>query len=91
MSDGGALTLVNVALPLATAMGGLSGAGSRLIFDAVTIVEHPELPPLTGTVTSTGVAGELPVVDPPDLLDLYGIVVSISTPTSQRQHFLTRQ
>jgi hypothetical protein len=40
-----------LALPvkaLATTLGGLSGAGSRLAFKAVTVVEHPEWGSLTG-------------------------------------------
>eukprot|EP01052_Picozoa_sp_SAG31_P019497 SAG31_NODE_1423_length_8400_cov_2.665944_7_plen_718_part_00 len=80
VTDGGRLSFDNLALPsraLATAMGGLCGAGSRLIFDAVTVPEQVELGVLRGTVTSTGVEHEL-VLDPPDLLEdpLTFVVVS---------------
>ena len=37
-----------------SAMYGLSGAGSRLVLDAVAVPEHPEWGALTGTVTTNG-------------------------------------
>eukprot|EP01051_Picozoa_sp_SAG22_P007246 SAG22_NODE_503_length_9694_cov_13.573736_2_plen_281_part_00 len=55
MTGGGSLSLANLALPvraLATAQAGLSGAGSRLALEAVSLVESPEVGALTGTVTA---------------------------------------
>eukprot|EP01051_Picozoa_sp_SAG22_P007245 SAG22_NODE_503_length_9694_cov_13.573736_1_plen_228_part_00 len=60
MTGGGSLSLANLALPvraLATAQAGLSGAGSRLVLEAVTVVEHPEWGALTGTTMKAN--GEL--------------------------------
>eukprot|EP01050_Picozoa_sp_SAG11_P040423 SAG11_NODE_17564_length_514_cov_2.985542_1_plen_94_part_10 len=53
-TGGGALSLARLALPQAafgTALGGLSGAGSRLALQTVTVPEHPEWGALTGTIT----------------------------------------
>ena len=63
---------------LRTAVLGLSGAGSRLVLEAVTVPEHPEWGAQTGTVTA-GAEGELPVLDPPDL-QLPGFFVVNSGP-----------
>eukprot|EP01051_Picozoa_sp_SAG22_P004372 SAG22_NODE_232_length_14402_cov_58.042159_2_plen_579_part_00 len=52
---GGSLSLANLALPaqvLATALDGMSGAGSRLTLETVTVVDYPEWGTLTGTVTA---------------------------------------
>ena len=69
VTSGGSLSLARLALPYAVfgmAVAGLSGAGSRLVLEAVTVPENPEWGAQTGTVTA-GTAGELPVLDPPDL------------------------
>eukprot|EP01051_Picozoa_sp_SAG22_P002748 SAG22_NODE_125_length_18883_cov_12.351629_19_plen_55_part_00 len=45
VTAGGSLSLAGLALPaaaLGTALGGLAGAGSRQVFEAVTVPEHPE-------------------------------------------------
>ena len=47
-------------------MAGLSGAGSQLVLDAVTVPENSEWGAQTGTMTARA-EGELPVLDPPDL------------------------
>lgn len=70
-TGGGTLSLTRLALPQAafyTALGGLSGAGSRLALQAVTVAEHPEWGALAGTIT-VGVEGEPPAYDPPNLID----------------------
>ena len=57
---GGSLSLARLVMPYAawaSAQTGLSGADSRLDFDAVTVPEQPEWGALSGTVT-TGAAGE---------------------------------
>eukprot|EP01050_Picozoa_sp_SAG11_P011425 SAG11_NODE_1209_length_5520_cov_6.530529_5_plen_260_part_00 len=67
MTGGGSLSLANLALPaqaLATALAGLSGAGSRLALEAVTVAEWGALTALTGTVTKTDAGA---VLDPPSL------------------------
>eukprot|EP01052_Picozoa_sp_SAG31_P066392 SAG31_NODE_25196_length_466_cov_0.866485_1_plen_124_part_01 len=61
--------MANLALPfgvLMSALGGLSGAGSRLAFEAVTVIEHPEFGVLTGTATEGPSASQV-VLDPIDL------------------------
>jgi hypothetical protein len=70
VTGGGSLSLANMVLPaLTTTLAGLSGAGSRLALDLVTVPEHPELGVMTGTVTAG--AGEARwVLDPPGLLPL---------------------
>ena len=63
--DGGSLSLGRLALPqsaLHTATAGLSGAGSRLVLEAVTVPEQPALGALTGTFTN-GQEGEANVFD----------------------------
>eukprot|EP01052_Picozoa_sp_SAG31_P033259 SAG31_NODE_3734_length_3939_cov_1.703906_6_plen_190_part_00 len=68
-----------MALPQAafgTALAGLSGVGSRLALQAVTVLEHPELGALTGTITA-GADGEPLALDPPDLV-LPGFFVVLS-------------
>eukprot|EP01050_Picozoa_sp_SAG11_P018847 SAG11_NODE_2913_length_2842_cov_109.057966_1_plen_623_part_00 len=70
VTNGGSLSLVNLALPTAAlirAVGGLSGIDSMVTLEAVTVSEHLELGVLTGTAVATGVEGELPVLAPPDL------------------------
>eukprot|EP01051_Picozoa_sp_SAG22_P014172 SAG22_NODE_1682_length_3817_cov_8.486283_1_plen_190_part_00 len=54
VTGGGSLSLASLALlasALAAALAGLSGAGSRLVLEAVTVPERPEWGALTGTVT----------------------------------------
>eukprot|EP01051_Picozoa_sp_SAG22_P007247 SAG22_NODE_503_length_9694_cov_13.573736_3_plen_138_part_00 len=66
VTGGGSLSLASLALPvraLATALAGLSGAGSRVALEAVAGVEHPEWEALTGTIVS-GAPGEAWVVSP---------------------------
>jgi hypothetical protein len=77
VGGGGSLALANLALPAQafyTALGGLSGAGSRLSLEAVTVVEHPEWGARTGAVTK---ADDQLVFDPPDMhIPPFFIVVS---------------
>ena len=77
VSGGGSLSLAALALPaaaLATAEAGLAGAGSTLVFAAVTVPEHPEWGALTGTVTAAA-DGPL-VLDPPGFIPLIFVVLS---------------
>ena len=69
VTGGGSLSLAGLALPLAaltTALVGLAGAGSTLVFAAVSVPEHPEWGALTGTVTAA--ADGPPVFDPPGFI-----------------------
>eukprot|EP01050_Picozoa_sp_SAG11_P001297 SAG11_NODE_55_length_19449_cov_28.630135_6_plen_246_part_00 len=55
VGGGGSLAVANLALSLQafnTAVLGLSGVGSRLALEAVTVPEHPEWGALTGTLTA---------------------------------------
>ena len=69
VTSGGLLSLARLALPvsaLGTAVVGMSGAGSQLVLEAVTVTERAELGALTGTVTARR-EGEATVLDPLDL------------------------
>ena len=81
VTGGGSLSLARLAVPhvaLATAVYGLSGAGSRLAFDAVTVMERPEWGALSGTVTAA--ADGLPVTDPSDLRNFLPVFTVNSGP-----------
>ena len=78
---GGSLSLAGLALPAAalyTALVGLAGAGSTLVFAAVTVPEHPEWGALAGTVTAA--ADGPPVLDPPGFIPLPPLFVVLSGP-----------
>ena len=62
-----------------TAAAGLSGAGSRLVLDAVAVPEHLEWGALSGTVTA-GAAGELPVLDPTAFIPVPAVFIVNSGP-----------
>ena len=82
VTGGGPLSLARLALPYSDfgmALAGLSGAGSRLVLESVTVPEHPEWGALTGTVTARA-EGEPPVFDPPDLQMPPGFFVVNSGP-----------
>eukprot|EP01050_Picozoa_sp_SAG11_P030675 SAG11_NODE_9181_length_935_cov_0.751196_1_plen_194_part_10 len=69
-TNGGTLSLARLAVPAATwatAVGGLSGNGSRLALHAVTVPERPEWGVLNGTVTA-GAEGEPLAYDPPGFI-----------------------
>ena len=77
VTGGSSLSLAGLALPaaaLGTALGGLAGAGSTLVFAAVTVPERPESEPLTGTLTAA--ADGPPVLDPPGFFFPFFTVVS---------------
>ena len=74
----GLLTLSRLALPsaqLTATVSGLSGSGSRLAFEAVTVPEHPDWGALTGTATRSGNVGW--VFNPPE--SLVEEFISVST------------
>ena len=69
LSGGGSLSLASMAVPaaaLGAAQGTLSGAGSTLRLDAVTVPEVPDAGALTGTISLTG---GLPSTEPASLFD----------------------
>eukprot|EP01052_Picozoa_sp_SAG31_P027006 SAG31_NODE_2491_length_5612_cov_23.752766_3_plen_696_part_00 len=69
VTSGSTLSLSRMALPVAAyskTLLGVSDAGSRLVFDGVTVVEQPELGVLTGSMT-IGADGST-VMDPPSLM-----------------------
>jgi hypothetical protein len=69
VTNGGVLSLVQLALPvsaLGAAVVGMSGSGSQLVLEAVTVSNRAGLDVLTGTVTVGGMGGA-PVLHPPDL------------------------
>ena len=77
VTGGGSLSLAGLALPaaaLGAAVAGLAGAGSTLVFAAVTVPEHPEWGALTGTVTAA--ADGPPVLDPPGFMPSFFAVLS---------------
>ena len=73
------LTLSRLTLPsaqLLAIVGGLSGSGSRLAFEAVTVPEHPDWGALTGTATA-GSGNTEWVFNPPE--SLVEEFISVST------------
>ena len=88
MTGGGTLFLANLALPsqaLATALAGLSGAGSRVALAAVTVEQSSVA--LTGTVTLTGDSDQSVVLEPPDLLPNFVVLSGPCTTALVDGHF----